>query len=768
MSFTPNCRTGLSHAALVLALAAAGSAQERGAQDWGVEELRSRTPGFQSESLVARLSQVGELLAAGELARGAIAAAIHGDHREYKLKVERFLDQLADERWLAREDAERTLIQVGGRALQQIEERAKSGQTYEERVRAERILLAITAAGTEEAQKELRFLRGLVVSAAYLPRYEHLERALVSALAHTDSLIVEGALRALGRVGGPDTTAMLAARIERESPGSGTRRAALAGLGELGHESALDLAQRLLVTPGALKPGEAVGLLRDLALRSDATALRARLAVPETGAHEAVRALAAMRVPDSTEPAPKVRALLSGREELQGELVSVGGGSVRLAAAIPGLPVVDCSLSDCEAIEFGRPIVVDPGAARVFLIQGTLLAGALLALDAEHVVVKDATFGEVRLRRNEVQGIALDPALDRLVGASMEVDRLRMRDGSMRDGELRVLGPDGLVFVQKGGAEERIAQKDVAGVLLRRPATPFSDDDVYAHIDLVDGERLFAHVGVLRSDVLGAYVPGIGAALIPLTRVARIEFGVAAGAQWGFTLIAEFSENRIVEFDEQGNELFTLRDVYGAWDCECLENGNLLVTEYALDRVVEVTRTGEEVWLFDELTNPYDADRLANGNTLIADTVGNRVVEVDPAKKIVWKLEDVRPYDAERLANGNTLVCDQRSKHERVVEVDRNGAVVWEYPTPNSPFDADRLANGNTLITERTKHRVIEVDRSGNIVFQIDNLNAPSDADRLPNGHTIVAENGTVREFDRQGRQCWARAVGWAVEVNRY
>jgi uncharacterized protein (UPF0248 family) len=192
------------------------------------------------------------------------------------------------------------------------------------------------------------------------------------------------------------------------------------------------------------------------------------------------------------------------------------------------------------------------------------------------------------------------------------------------------------------------------------------------------------------------------------------------------------------------------------------------VTEYALDRVVEVTRAGEEVWFFDELTNPYDADRLANGNTLIADTVGNRVVEVDPAKKVVWKLEDVRPYDAERLANGNTLVCDQRSKHERVVEVDRDGAVVWEYPTPNSPFDADRLANGNTLITERTKHRVIEVDRSGNIVFQIDNLNAPSDADRLPNGHTIVAENGAVREFDRQGRQCWVRVVGWAVEVNRY
>ncbi|MBI5852598.1 MAG: PQQ-binding-like beta-propeller repeat protein [Planctomycetes bacterium] len=159
---------------------------------------------------------------------------------------------------------------------------------------------------------------------------------------------------------------------------------------------------------------------------------------------------------------------------------------------------------------------------------------------------------------------------------------------------------------------------------------------------------------------------------------------------------------------------------------------------------------------------------MPNGNTLIADTVGDRVVEVSPQKEIVWKLTDVRPYDVERLANGNTLVCDQRSKRERVVEFDPSGKVVWEYPTPNSPFDADRLANGNTLITERNKHRVIEVDRDGNIVFQIDNLNAPSDADRLPNGHTLIAENGAVREFDRQGRQCWMRAVAWAVEVNRY
>jgi hypothetical protein len=44
----------------------------------------------------------------------------------------------------------------------------------------------------------------------------------------------------------------------------------------------------------------------------------------------------------------------------------------------------------------------------------------------------------------------------------------------------------------------------------------------------------------------------------------------------------------------------------------------------------------------------------------------------------------------------------------------------------------------------------------------------PSDADRLPNGNTLVAENSAVREFDRDGKEVWEKAMTWAVEVNRY
>ncbi|MFO1054150.1 MAG: hypothetical protein U1F36_18185 [Planctomycetota bacterium] len=745
------------------------SAQVLGQEPWTVEELRGKCAGFQEESQLARLRQIGLLVQAGPSAAPAIAAALHGDHREYRLKVDRYLDQLSDERWLAREDAERTLIQIGARALQQIEERAKSGKTYEERIRCERILAAISASGVEETEKDKRFLRGLAVTASYLPDDERLQRALTSALAHTDSLIVEASMRAIGHLGRAESLPVIEPRVLHEPKGSGLRRAALCALGRMQGEPAVALAGRLLQS-GELRTSEAAAVLRDFHERPEAAGLMETLAAGGESIAPAIAALAGLRVPAAAPtPTPMpVHALLSGREELEGEFVGFGAGTLRLSHAIEGLPVVELDVNECEAIETAHPPMPEPEAVRVFLVQGSLLSGKLVGSDADSLTLQDRTFGTVRIARTSVQGVALDPALDRLVGASLTDDRVRLRDGTLVDGRITAITHEGLVLQGKDGAATTYTIDKVAGILFRRPDQPFQDDDSYARIDLTDGERFFAHIGVARPDAFGIFVPGLGAAVVPTERLMRVEFGVAAGAQWGFTLVADYSECRVVEFDEQGKEIFSLRDVYGAWDAECLDNGNLLITEYALDRVVEVTRSGEEVWSFEDLRSPYDADRLPNGNTLIADTVNERVIEVTHDKKIAWEYKGARPFDCDRLPNGNTLIVDAKPKNERVIEIDPDGKVVWEYRDPNAPFDADRLSNGNTLITERGKHRVIEIDRAGNIVFEIDNLNAPSDADRLPNGHTIVAENGAVREFDRQGRQVWSVVTGWAVEVNRY
>lgn len=241
------------------------------------------------------------------------------------------------------------------------------------------------------------------------------------------------------------------------------------------------------------------------------------------------------------------------------------------------------------------------------------------------------------------------------------------------------------------------------------------------------------------------------------------------------TLVADYSDNRVYEIDEQGREVFALEEVYGAWDAERLADGNLLLTEFSVSHVREVDRNGKTVWLYDKLKNPYDADRLdlgaLAGMTLICDTFGGRVVVVKPDGTEYWSYgdhdhESIRPFDCDLTAKGTFLIADVL--HDRIVEIDMHGFVLWEAKDLPNAHDADRLPNGNTLVTLRHKGAVVELDRDGKVVWQLADLSTPSDADRLPNGHTLVAEKGRVREFDRDGKVVGERAATWAVEVNRY
>jgi hypothetical protein len=89
------------------------------------------------------------------------------------------------------------------------------------------------------------------------------------------------------------------------------------------------------------------------------------------------------------------------------------------------------------------------------------------------------------------------------------------------------------------------------------------------------------------------------------------------------------------------------------------ENGGpaVLLADAGNDRVVEYShRKGpwERTWAWRDSTLqwPRDADRLANGHTLIIDSNGDRVLEVDRTGAVVWSVSVGLPYDAERLETG--------------------------------------------------------------------------------------------------------------------
>jgi hypothetical protein len=724
------------------------------------QAFEERIAALANDSFGQRLAAVAWLVQNQKELVPGIAKKIHGQHREYQLQIERLLQQLTDDRWLAREEAERTLSEIGGKARAVIEKRKTGASLLEERLRCERILRALDARGMAKEETEARILRGLIGATLQMQPDPKLREGLLSALGYTDPLVVEAALRALSVHGQDDDAELLAAQIKRTP--APHRSVALAALPRLRGARALEECAALL-QGGNLSGNEVIDLVRGLHGRQDAQPLLAQL---QAHADPRVGQAAQLALAPAAAAPRTCRFLLADRSELQGTFLGVGGDGL-FVGGVSDLPRLELPLQAITALTFPEAKSQPPAGCRVFLNQGTLLHGDLNALDAEGLTLTTPHFGHVRIPRSAVQGLALDPRLDRMIGASSETDRTRLENDTFVTGRVEALR-DGKLQVVAGAERRELPLADVAGLLFQRPPQAPPDPLLYTRIELVSGDRLLCHLANTNAERLGVVVPGIGSAAIPLAQVTRIEFGIGGGALWGFTLIADYSDNRVLEVDEQGKEVFVIEEVYGVWDAECLDNGNLLLTEFQTSRVAEITRTNQVVWEYTELRSPNDADRLPNGNTLIADTFRQRVIEVSKDKKIVWEYRDdqFRPFDADRLPNGNTLICDL--VRDRVIEVSKDKNIVWEAPRMASAYDADRLANGNTLITLRNLGKVVEVDRSGKVVWQIEHLNTPSDADRLPNGNTIVAENLAVREFDRNGNVVWKREVTWAVEVNRY
>jgi len=741
------------------------------AQDWTDEQLVAEAKGFQSESLTARLEQVGRLLAAKDQAFTPIAARLHGDYREYRLKIDRLLEELCDPNWKVREHAERTLVEIGGRAMGVIEKRRDNYTVLEQNIRCARIIDALNAKGTEQEQRERNLLMGLVRLAIYLDQDPRLLRSLRSALGHTEASIAGGAIRALGKHGGDDEAKAIAPMLTFKA---GLHRpTTLSALARMNSDVALGYCRTLMLGGDKTGPLEGVDLNRTEMMRI----LRALRARDDDGAKKLVEDLKAHPDPviangakvamPADGAASPVTLTLPDRAQATGELGDMIGDSFQIKDAFVGLPNAELSFSDCATFDFAEHKVEKSQSTMVFLNQGSRIAGEVLSVDPDAVKVRSPLFGELSLPRKDIQGMAFDPALDRLVGASVDHDRVRLRSGEILDGKIVRLDDGRVVIEPKAGAAKELKVTDIAGVLFTRPRITEPDPTSYARLDLTTGERLIGFIAEISGSNVATTVPLLGAAAMPWSKVHHVELGVGGGAMWGFTLIADYSDNRIVEVDDQGRTVFVLDEIFGAWDAECLDNDNLLITEFSVSRVQEVNRKGETVWQFEDLKNPYDADRLPNGNTLIADTFASRVIEIDKEGKIVWSYStDIRPFDVDRLPNGNTLIADVLK--DRVLEVSPEGEVVWEGKGLPNAHDADRLPNGNTLVTLRNKGAVMEIDRDGKIVFELSNLSSPSDADRLPNGNTIVAENTRVREFDRHGNEIWRKEMTWAVEVNRY
>lgn len=147
----------------------------------------------------------------------------------------------------------------------------------------------------------------------------------------------------------------------------------------------------------------------------------------------------------------------------------------------------------------------------------------------------------------------------------------------------------------------------------------------------------------------------------------------------GTLLVAHMDLNKVVEYDSEGNELWSFPGK-SVWGVTPLDNGNALITD-ALG-VREITRRGDAVWSWKPADTPdqhfdslQQAWRLPNGNTLINNWINEwnqktpagalQAIELTPDKKVVWVLNSWAP--PANLGPATTIqILDQPSKPEDV------------------------------------------------------------------------------------------------------
>lgn len=120
--------------------------------------------------------------------------------------------------------------------------------------------------------------------------------------------------------------------------------------------------------------------------------------------------------------------------------------------------------------------------------------------------------------------------------------------------------------------------------------------------------------------------------------------------------------------------------------------GDIVFSARNIDRVAIIDAgSGEIRWKFDKTHGQHNPTFTPDGHIQIFDNghAGSRVLEVNPEDdEIVWQYSG-KPMQqffsghisgASRLDNGNVLVCEGTSG--RLFEVNRAGAVVWEFINP--------------------------------------------------------------------------------------
>ncbi len=236
--------------------------------------------------------------------------------------------------------------------------------------------------------------------------------------------------------------------------------------------------------------------------------------------------------------------------------------------------------------------------------------------------------------------------------------------------------------------------------------------------------------------------------------------------------------------------------------------GDILISDQFNNRVIEINRRGKIVWQFGlgpadvsarSIVGVNDAQRVGS-HTLMAGTgappgsepacpsgcADNRVILVDEDGRIVWQYGQFgvtgaaddqlnAPVQATYLPNAHVLITDQGNA--RIIEVSvATRRIVWQYGMTgvtgtgpdqlNNPNSAELLENGHILISDENNNRAIEVDRHKNVVATFTAggmLSGVAFSSRLENGDTLITDSNNNRIVELDG----ADKIVWQYATNK-
>ncbi len=199
---------------------------------------------------------------------------------------------------------------------------------------------------------------------------------------------------------------------------------------------------------------------------------------------------------------------------------------------------------------------------------------------------------------------------------------------------------------------------------------------------------------------------------------------------------ASYGKNVVAICDTKGKVLWShktagpMKGHAGHHDVQLLPNGNILFHD-SWTKLTELTLDKKVVWTYDSATMNGNAGkrvdvhafaRRSNGNTIIVESGVGRIIEVDRNGKLVHQFP-LKPGGTQstRLMRmtpeGNYLVCSEQPGV--VTEYNQKGDIVWDYLIKTRVYGAIRLKNGNTLIASGSGNSIVEVSPEKKVVWEI-------------------------------------------------